>query len=568
VKADILDFLPAILAGSRPLLPPCQWTIPAESSAQGDYRAYGFSTPSEVDAVAIANRGWRAVAGCTDYKVYYFQRGQDAPLFSFLTGGQVNTVDIAENGCAFVAGSFDGKIYYFECDNAQPVWTYNAYGDITSGSTKIVAVDISRHGRWIAAITPTHVYLFRRDRSQPVLKVNLSSIMGDRSLATLDLAEDSTEMVVGTRSGTSCGAYAVYLGKNGVKWSYYIDDQCACGVNFHELPVSISADGNVIAAGGCDQRVRLWDAASSTPRWTKLMPHTDYPVSAVRLNDAGTNLAVSHYGYLYFIQELSTSPALETGNNWTWEGVYSHNNQPSVYPGFDDDLSSLDGWGVYTNSDSGAIDMSYDGSYLFVAPQYYSGCYTFYRDYNDPLRAYHVASGDSVYSVDVSPDGSWVIFGGGYSIRRIEVAPVEVISCEIPLTYNVTGAVGEEIVELLGGNKFEIDYQIIKPGRGSVLEQNWEMWVAPAGGGAVIPPDAAEFLCTGTSKWNFQRIMGDGNQVLSGSEEITPPTCVADFLTTIDFFYLDDKLRDQVTSKNLSRDSAILADVQISTTGP
>ena len=142
--------------------PPCYDSIAAEGAAQGSYRMWSHTANVSIADVAISDRGWRAVAGGQDNKVYYFDRSMAAPRFVYTTGGQVNSVAIAHEGASFVPGRWDGKVYYFECDATQPAWTYDTNQDQPLGGSIVEDVAIDFYGRYVAAVSQTHVYLFMR----------------------------------------------------------------------------------------------------------------------------------------------------------------------------------------------------------------------------------------------------------------------------------------------------------------------------------------------------------------------------------------------------------------------
>jgi len=253
----------------------CSAAIPVEAAAQGNYRTLQHDTGTSVGAVAIAKNGWRAVAGGQDNKIYYFKRSQASPVFTYATGGQVNSVAISRDGRAFAAGSQDGRIYFFECDQSTPAWTYDTALDISSSETAVVeGVDISKDGRWIAAVSRYHVYLFGRNSAVPLLKQNFSS----GTLATVAISADGSHLVAGTMPEGN-GSRVFYLNHLGIIWTYSMQD-LGWGPNDLHTPVAISADGRAIAAGGRDNRVHFWSGSSSTPLWTYQIAQ-DSPVFSI-----------------------------------------------------------------------------------------------------------------------------------------------------------------------------------------------------------------------------------------------------------------------------------------------
>src|SRR3989339_46066 len=64
----------------------CNWQSPSKSSLNPGKLSY--KTNVSVDAIAISQYGWRAVAGAQDYKIYYFKQDSAEPYFVYNTGGQ------------------------------------------------------------------------------------------------------------------------------------------------------------------------------------------------------------------------------------------------------------------------------------------------------------------------------------------------------------------------------------------------------------------------------------------------------------------------------------------------
>jgi|GEM_PF-2571130 len=537
--------------------PSCSAAIPVEPAAQGDYRLFQYDIGTSVGDVAIANRGWAAVAGGQDYNIYYFKRSRAAPDFTYTTGDQVNSVAISRDGRAFVAGSYDGRIYFFECDQTSPSWIYDTSQDIAAGTAMVEAVDISRDGRFVAAVSRYHVYLFRRDSATPLLKQSLTSGW----LATVAISADGSHLVAGTMPEGS-GARVFYLNHLGLIWAHNLQD-LGWGPNDLPTPVAISADGQVMAAGGRDNRVHLWAGASSTPLWTYQIAQ-ESPVFSVSLSDDGKRLAATGDFKLFFFDDTSSGAP-----TFTYDGIGGPLiRQPVIHSGHDTVPAdnTYSGVGNFLH----AVDISADGSYALAAEYIYNYAFSFYREFNLPLRVYHLAGGaDGIQAVDLSPDGEWIMLGSVYNgeILRLEVAPAEIIEVDVPLSYNIIDDAVDDMAGLIGGDKFNVDYWIIKPGRAAVLTENWALWAMPAmGAGGVIPPGLN--LCTGDKEWTYNQNLGDGNAVVSGTRQIDAPQCLESYISSIDLFFLVAGLNDAPSSRDLSEDEAILANVQVGTGSP
>jgi hypothetical protein len=508
------------------------------------------------------------VAGGWNGTIFAFDRGQAAPRFTYQTDGPVMSVALSHDGRAFAAGTDygggccpGGKIYYFECDRTIPSWIYDCARDEAEegrANEGVKGVAISADGRWIAAVSRYHVYLFRRDMVNPVLKLQLST---EASLATVAISADGSQVVVGTGPEADFTRSSVfYLDHHGLIWTSTIDD-LGWGPNNLPTPVAISADGSVIAAGGRDNRVHLWDNTSSTPRWTYKIAEQS-PVSSIALSDDGTRLAATGNWTLYFFDHASIP-------TWSWDGSFN-NPQPVLYPYMAeaDARSWHEGWFNQPDTWFGcgnylqALALSSDGSYIAAGAYVYNYAFSFYREFNFPLRMYALEDWAPPV-VDVSPDGSWIMLGGTQEVLRIEVAPSEVIRVQFPLTYRIWDTALDEYIEPIGGGHFDVDYWILKPGRAATLTEEWSIWAYS--GGVIIPPNP--LVCKGDMEWRYGQDLADGNQVITGTRQISPPQCLGSAYSTIDFLYLDAKLYDEPSHTELSQDypPEIVATVQLGT---
>jgi len=535
----------------------CSAAIPVEAAAQGNYRTLQHDTGTSVGAVAIAKNGWRAVAGGQDNKIYYFKRSQASPVFTYATGGQVNSVAISRDGRAFAAGSQDGRIYFFECDQSTPAWTYDTALDISSSETAVVeGVDISKDGRRIAAVSRYHVYLFGCNSAVPLLKQNFSS----GTLATVAISADGSHLIAGTMPEGN-GSRVFYLNHLGIIWTYNMQD-LGWGPNDLHTPVAISADGRVIAAGGRDNRVHFWSGSSSTPLWTYQIAQ-DSPVFSIALSDDGSRMVATGNFRLFFFDNTFTGTPTFTYDGLSGPLII----QPVIYPGHDSVPSGSSYSGIGNNLHAAAI--SADGSYMLAGDYVYNYAFSLYREFQTPFRLYHLAgSADSVGAVDLSPDGSWIMLGSVYNVEilRLEVAPVEIIKVDIPLSYTIINDTVDEIASLLGGDKFNVDYWIIKPGRAATLKGNWSIWAMPDMGAALIPPNS--IICVGDMEWSYEHTLSDDNTVVSGTRQIEPPQCLESVISSIDYFTLFAELDDKPSNTDLSDDYALLINVQVGSGAP
>lgn len=532
-----------------PPFSPCFNSIAPEGAAQGTYRMFGHAAGASIADVAISDRGWRAVAAGQDSKIYAFDRSKASPRFTYTTGGQVNAVDISQEGSAFVAGSGDGKVYFFECDASAPTWVYDTNQDAGAGAASVVEdVSIDSWGRFIAAVSQTRVYLFKRTSGTPVLNLPLNSSL----LATVRISALGSHLVVGTRPETGGSARVFFLDQTKLLWTYSMTD-LGWGPSDLPTPVAVSHDGSVVAAGGPDNRIHLWTGGSGTPLWTRLIA-ADSPVFSVDLSYDGSQLVATGNWTLYFYENArSASPAPTYAHDGTRGSPSPFFPQPALYNTGPQGTTGSYGVGNFL----GACAISASGSYILAAEANNHLAFGYTRYDDRLLRSYDLD--DTVGCVDISPDGSWIMLGGTYTgtIRRFEVAPMEIIDVPFPLTYRVIDDAFDVFAQLVGGTTFDVHYSLLKPGRAATLKENWEMW-AVAGGG-LIPPQ--NVLCTGSMTWSWTHALGDGNAEIHGSRQLSPPQCLESSISSIDQFELHAEVDDQPTAQDLSDDSATLATI-------
>lgn len=68
-------------------------------------------------------------------------------------------------------------------------------------------------------------------------------------------------------------------------------------------------------------------------------------------------------------------------------------------------------------------------------------------------------------------------------------------------------------------------------------------------------------------EWRYEQDLADGNQVITGTRQISPPQCLGSAYSTIDLLYLYAKLYDEPSRRELSQDypPEIVATVQLGT---
>lgn len=548
----------------------CSSPAVAEPAATGDYRAMSYRTPygASIGSVAIADRGIRAVAGGQDYGVYLFSRDRVDPLFAYETTGQVRDVDITRDGRAVAAAGGGEFIYLFSCDSQTPLWSYDTGQDITWTDSDALRVAFSPDGEWLAAVSETHVYLFRTGEGTPVFSQMLSE---DGNLATVAVSNGGTRIAVGNRGEEMAdGEYhelLYLLDQSGLLWQADLGVPDAAE-NWAQVEVAISADGHTIAAGGGDRAVHLWSDSSSVPRWSYTISD-EAAVASVALSDRGKELLVTGDSKLYFFGDTSKGTP-----SYIYNGAFCIAEDESqdffgcmyrdVYPGMTNEPGY---WGIGNYPEASAI--SADGLYYLTGDYNSNHAFNFFREVDCPFRLYDTLTG-SIRNADLASDGSWVILGTtSGEVMRIEVAPAEMIEVEQGFTYEITQdqiAEGAEAVDIPTSTDARIRYWIIKPGRAAKLTETWSFWQMMG----VVPIAAVNIPGQDDRVYTWEHDLPEGNQYLTGTRDIPLPrisipiTSYDDQLQIIWYLLISD-LTDSPTGKELSRDMGVTVKVVIGT---
>lgn len=554
-----------------PPLAQCAGDPPAEGSVAGLYRSYSYLTPNSVTSVAISLRGWRTVAGTDGGGLFLFSRSQADPIVHTLVNSTIKHVDMSRDGSVVAASDGDGKIYLYECDASQPSWSYATEPDDNDLFPE-VEVAVSDDGRWLAATSDYHFYLFRRDNAVPVLKLKLSDT---ERLSTLAMSGDGSRLAVATEFAFAVNgkrAATLFLfNRDGLLWQTQIlSEECSANVSF--LPLALSRDGTKLAAGGCDNQIRFWDTASASSTWTAQIGDGE-EITGVAMAADGNSLAINGET-IHYVRDTAAQPDFSSADNWAFNYWLTY-KQPSVY-GVLDSFDGLE-WdglsGRAPQSGPGNMSISDNGHYIFAGSTAVS--YLLHRDDNEVTRLFGTLEDSAQYfhASAISPHASWVTTGsifGGNEILRFEVAPVQKISADLPLTVTYpsdpTGIL--DFFGLFEVDSYTISYTVLKPGRAADINQHWSLWGFD---GTVFVSPATDLFCSGDAEWNWTLNLADGDIESTGSREIEPPHCLASSISsvgTFDLFADTEPINpEQGGVSNLYTDSTLLMNIQVSS-GP
>jgi len=181
------------------------------SPQEENHLLWSYQTGADVRPVSISSDGSYIAAGSDDNKVYLFSHTSSTPLWTYTTSSRVRSVSISSDGNYIAAGSEDLRVYFFSRTSSTPLWSYKTTGGVCSVAISSDGNYIAA-GNWAAENYPDpysmsegywgEVYLFSSTSSTPL-------------------------------------------------WTYTTSNYG------YVRSVSISSDGNYIAAGGGDNKVHL-----------------------------------------------------------------------------------------------------------------------------------------------------------------------------------------------------------------------------------------------------------------------------------------------------------------------
>jgi WD40 repeat protein len=551
----------------EPDLSPCAGAPPAEGPVAGRYRSYSYSTSAPVTALSVSLRGWRIAAATEGDGLFLLRRDTSEPVAHILPGSRLPDVAINRHGSSVFTCNDEGVLYFFECDASTPAWSYDTKQDDPKNPYHFMNVTISGDGRWLAAASDHYLYVFRRDRSKPVLKQALGG--GTLRLTSLAMSQDGERLAVSTEFGAPSNgtrkATLYFLDRKGVRWQSQIaSEETECTANDAFLPLDISSDGSKLAAAGCDDQVRFWNTASAAPQWAAQVNDGQMLISLALAED-GNSLAVTG-DTVHYVRNTSEQPDFTAEENWAFNYWLTY-QQPSVYGSLDTWSSTWDGTvGRAPMGGLKNLSMSDNGRYIFSGSTDVS--YLLHRDYNDVVRLFGASQevGQYFSAVAMSPNASWVAAGStfGNEIVWFEVAPIQKVSTDMPMSFTFPGESVLDIFDFFGLDKIDIDYVVLKPGRASELEQNWALW--GTNGGVPISPFTG-FMCQGDSEWLWTLSLADGNIEKRGTREIELPQCLS---SNVSGFGAYELIADLLPEKpeldaaaNLSTDQLQLMSIQV-----
>lgn len=281
-----------------------------------------FCTNCVVPEIISTNMAGIAISADGNYlaadlqnKLYFFNKESNKPLWIRDTESSALGLDISDDGKIIVLGiaNMNGrgdKILVYDKEGNK-LWEYRAEHPGYDQTGNFYKPDLTPDGKYIAVSTgcpDRRAYLFSKEgdilfRSEPLTfdsPIHKSAISDDANLA----AYSADHMQ---------GKEIVFLFDNKRKklWSFSSPDDAT------SRAVSISADGNYVAAGTSAGNIYLFSKNSNSPLW-KFSESIYSQIGEVKLNSDGSLLAAaSSSKKIYLFSKNSNKPLWEYKAN-TW----------------------------------------------------------------------------------------------------------------------------------------------------------------------------------------------------------------------------------------------------------
>jgi len=319
-----------------------------------------FPTGKEwIEGVAISKDN-NYIAAVTSFHIYLFSKESNVPLWNFCTNcnptstfsGNMEGVALSSDG-SYLAATLQGKLYFFEKGSNQPLWTaeiesgsngvdlsddanviavgagnrillfdkegnklgeYKAphpeYGEIQTG--EFYQPDVTPDGKYVAITTGcpdrrTYLFsgagnlLFRSEQLTYDSPVHKSAISDDGSLIAYSADHAQGEEIV-----------FLYNNKGNKLWSFSSAEDGTARA------VSLSGDGNYVAAGTSAGHIYFFSKDNNKPKWKFTSTTFFSQFGDMKLNQDGSLLAAGGTTKkVYLFSKDSNKPLWEyTANTW------------------------------------------------------------------------------------------------------------------------------------------------------------------------------------------------------------------------------------------------------------
>lgn len=301
-------------------------------------------------------------------------------VWTYDTGyDQVEGVAISEDG-NYVAAVTNFYVYLFSKDKKEPLWKFCTICAVPETiSTNMAGIAISADGSFIAADLQNKLYLFSRESNKPLwIRDTESSALG------IDISDDGSLIVLGVANLNGKGDKILVYDKDGKKlWEYRAEhpgyDQTG---NFYQP--DMTPDGRYIAVStGCpDRRAYLFSKDGNLLSRSEQLTY-DSPIHKSAISDDGSLAAYSA----------------------------DHMQEKEIVFLFDSKGKKMWGFSSKNDATARAISISNDGNYI-AAGTSAGNVYLFSKNSNNPLWKFSESAYSQIGEVKLNSDGSLLAAAG------------------------------------------------------------------------------------------------------------------------------------------------------------
>lgn len=327
-------------------------------------KVWDYSTGKEwVEGVALSKDS-NYIAAVTGFHIYLFSKDNNKPLWNFCVNcepsstmsGNMEGIAISQDG-GYVAATMQGKLYFFERGNNKPLWAADiesgSIGVDMSGDAEVIAVGVANAGK-----QGDKIFLFDKDGNKlgeykaehpgydqtgnfyqpdvtpdgkyvavstgcPDRRAYLFSGAGELIFRSEQLTYDSpVHKSAISDEGTLMAYSADHMQGKEIVFLFDNKGQKLWGFSSQEdgtaRAVSISGDGNYIAAGTSGGHIYLFSKDSNKPKWKYTATAFFSQFGDLKLNQDGSLLAAGGTTKkIYLFSKNSDQPLWEYEAN-TW----------------------------------------------------------------------------------------------------------------------------------------------------------------------------------------------------------------------------------------------------------